>query len=134
MVDATADRILTRRCGERVSDPLAAGAIIPAGALYGLNKEGLAAPMPIAGSNNPARGVALRRADATKGDTHVHGATNGVYLFENSEAEPVPQARVGMNAGIENCHTVKSGGMPAAGRIFAVEDEGVWIDIGTIKP
>ena len=134
MTDATADRVTPRRSGEQVTDTLAPGVCIPAGAMYGLTKEGLAAPVPIAGVNDPVRAVALRRADAAAGDTVVHGAPCGVWLFENDDAEPVTLARIGKNAGVVDGHTVKSSGMPSAGRIFDVTADGVWIEIGVIKP
>ena len=129
MTDITQDRVPTKMCGERVGDPLAEGAIIPCGALFVLNEEGLAAPAE-ASARGPVRGMALRRADQTDGDTHVEGASKGVYLFQNSEANPITAADIGLSAAVEDCHTVCKGSGCVAGVVFGVSDEGVWIELG----
>lgn len=129
MADITQDRVLDKRCGERVGDRLAPDAIIPVGGMFVLDAEGLAAPAE-ADSSGPVRGVALRRADGPAGDTHVHGAAKGVYLFINSEAAPITAADIGTSAVVEDCHTVCKGSGAVAGVVFDVSDEGVWVELG----
>ena len=130
MADITEDRITATRCLKSLGDPLADGAVIPAGAMYFLDANGCAVPAT-AQTEGPVRGIALRRADATAGDTHVQGAI-GVYLFQNSETDPILPAHVGKkNAKVEDCHTVNLGGSVSVGKVIEVTDEGVFVQLGS---
>lgn len=129
MADITEDRITAERCIKRLGDPLADGAVIPAGAMYCLDDEGKAVPAST-NTGGPVRGIALRRADATAGHTHVEGAI-GVYLFQNSETDPILPAHVGKkNAKVQDCHTVNLGGTVSAGKVIELTDEGVFVQLG----
>ena len=127
MTDITADRVPVRRPAELFSDPLAPGALIPAGGMYVIDDNGLATPATTE-TPGPVRGIALRRADASDGADKVEGA-QGCYLFETDGS--ITAADIGKkDAKVVDCHTVGIAGGPTAGRIFDVTEAGVFVEIG----
>ena len=129
MADITEDRVSAERCIKRFADPLADGALIPAGAMYVLDGDGNAIPATASGSG-PVRGIAMRRADAAAGATRVEGAS-GCWLFQNSATDPIGPQHVGKsNAKVEDCHTVSVGGSATVGKVIEVTDEGVFVQLG----
>jgi len=127
MVDITADRAIAERGARGFADPLAEGAIIPAGAMYALDKSGFAIPAA-ADSPGPLRGVALRRADQTAGDALVEGK-HGCIHFESDGS--ITRADIGKkNAKVVDCHTVGAAGSCTVGIIFDIDDAGVWVKVG----
>lgn len=125
MADITADRVPVRRNAELFADPLAAGALIPCGAMYVIGDDGLATPATTE-TPGPVRGIALRRADAAA--DKVEGA-QGCYLFENDGS--ITAADIGKkDAKVVDCHTVGITGGVTAGRIFDVTEAGVFVEIG----
>lgn len=126
MAALTQDRTTPERDGRRVSDPLAPGVTIYAGAMYCLNAAGQAVPAGHPTATTNARGVAVKRAAATDGDAVVEGAL-GVFCFDNDVAEPVTRARIGDYAYAVDDQTAGAGGSVLAGAVFDVDDRGVWI-------
>jgi hypothetical protein len=125
-----------RRDGVQFGDPVAAGAVIYAGALYALNATGFAVPAGTAGAGI-ARGVAEARADNTggaDGDISVAGRA-GVFRFDNSAStDLIARADIGATAYVVDDDTVaktdNSGARKAAGTIVDVDDVGVWVRVG----
>jgi len=121
------------RAGDSVHDPLAAGAVIYAGALVALNATGfLVAGSTDAGLN--ARGVAQNSADnsaGADGDVSLE-ADKGVHQFANDAGDPVTRDKIGGNCYIVDDQTVAitSGGSTrsVAGKIFDVDANGVWVE------
>lgn len=130
MADTSQDRCVQKRCTRRMKDPLASDALIPAGGMYVLDKDGYATPAT-ADHKGYVRGVALRRADAAAGDTAVHGACD-CFLFENDGSITRAHIRT-TNAKVVDCHTAGASGGCTAGRIVDVCEQGVWVHVGTRK-
>ncbi len=124
----TADRNTARREGVSFSDPLAAGALIYAGALYALDVTGNAVKATAGGT--AVRAVAQHRADQPGGDTRVKGE-RGVYCFENGTAgAAISRANIGGVAYVVDDQTVGKTGTAVAGVIVDFDDRGVWVDVG----
>jgi len=124
----TADRNTPRREGALFKDPLAAAALIFAGALYSLDGSGNAVKSTSGGT--AVRGVAQGRADQAGGDTHVEGM-RGVFCFENGTAgAAVSRADIGAIAYVVDDQTVGKTGTAVAGVIVDFDELGVWVDVG----
>ena len=95
MAALTQDRPTPEREGRLVSDPLAANAVVFAGALYVLDADGNATPATAAAAN-PVRAVALARASQPHGDQRVDGAL-GVFRFDN-DGDAITRADIGSDA------------------------------------
>lgn len=129
MTALTQDRPTPERDGRRVSDPLAAAAVIYAGALYVLDSAGAAAAATAA-ATTPVRAVATARASAAAGDSRVEGAL-GVFRFDNgSGAAELTRADIGATAYVVDDQTVGATGTCVAGPVFDVDDAGVWVHVG----
>jgi hypothetical protein len=127
MTALTTDRVTQSREGRNFADPLADGALIYSGAMYALDDAGNAAPATADGGH--VRAVALQRADASGGDTHVNGLRT-VFGLSNSSTAPVTRADIGKSAFVEDDQTVAKTGAAIAGVIVDVDDAAVWVDIG----
>ncbi|WP_422096998.1 hypothetical protein [Variovorax sp.] len=124
----TADRNTPRREGVCFSDPLAAAALIFAGAMYALDATGNAVKATAGGT--AVRAVAQRRADQAGGHTRVDGE-RGIYCFENGTAgAAISRANIGAVAYVVDDQTVGKTGTAVAGVIVDFDDRGVWVDIG----
>jgi hypothetical protein len=113
--------------------PVAAGAVVHLGALVVLNGGYLEPGSEAVGLI--AAGRAQQAADNTggaDGDLQVE-VRRGVFLWENSAgADEIVQADVGLDAYIVDDQTVAKtdggGTRSVAGRIMAVDAEGVWVE------
>lgn len=141
MAALTEDRNTRRRAQQAFSDPVAADAVIYAGALVCLDAAGNAVPGSTA-TGLTARGVAIRRVDNTGG---VAGAVrvdvdpaSGARFANSSGADQITRADIGSAAWIVDDQTVaKTNGdsgsgatRSQAGTIIDVDDVGVWIKFG----
>lgn len=127
MTALTQDRPTPERDGRRVSDPLAAVAVIYAGALYVLDSAGAAAAATAA-ATTPVRAVATARASAAAGDSRVEGAL-GVFRFDN-DGNAITRADIGGDAFVVDDQTVAKTGTAKAGVVVDVDEAGVWVRIG----
>ena len=129
MTALTKDRPTPEREGRLVADPLAAAAVIYAGALYVLDSAGAAAAATAA-ATTPVRAVATARASAAAGDSRVEGAL-GVFRFDNgSGAAELTRADIGGDAFVVDDQTVAKTGTAKAGVVVDVDEAGVWVRIG----
>ncbi|THF60911.1 hypothetical protein [Pseudothauera rhizosphaerae] len=120
--------------GEVFAWPVVAGAVIEQGALVVLF-GGYAGP----GSEFVGM-IAVGRAEETVDNSAgangaaVVRARRGIFRYANSTADPVTQMRVGEDAYIVDDRTVGAtdGGeeRSRAGKIFAVDAAGVWVQVG----
>jgi hypothetical protein len=122
----TEDRATPERDGELLSDPLAAGALIYAGRLYGLDADGNAVPIGPAAVGR-VRAVARARAEQSAGDTRVEGA-RGVFCFDNVDG--ITRANIGQRAYAADGQRVAADGSHPIGEIVDVQDAGVWVRVG----
>ena len=127
MAALTQDRPTPEREGRLVSDPLAANAVVFAGALYVLDADGNATPATAAAAN-PVRAVALARASQPHGDQRVDGAL-GVFRFDN-DGDSITRADIGSDAFVVDDQTVAKTGTAKAGVVVDVDEAGVWVRIG----
>lgn len=133
MAALTGDRDTKARSGDRRSFPVAANAVIYAGAMVAIGADDLAVPMATA---TTLRGVgrAERRADNTGGaDGDIRVEVGGeIYRFANSVAgDLITLADIG-----EPCYGVDdqtvaltdgTGTRSVAGTIHDVDAQGVWV-------
>ena len=126
MTALTQDRPTPEREGARVSDPLAAGAVIYGGGMYVLDAAGNAVAAT-ASAAKPVRAVALARATQSAGDQRVHGAL-GVFRFDGGTA--FKRTDIGVDAFAADDQTVAKTGTCKAGVVIDVDDAGVWVRIG----
>jgi len=132
-----ADRLIKRRDGSCLSDPVAATTKIYTGALVCLNSAGNAVPGS-ATNTLKARGVCIERADnsaGAAGDISVDSRP-GVYNFKNSSAgDLITRAEIGIDCYIVDDQTVaKTSGSSTrsiAGKVVDVNADGVWVRIGS---
>ena len=127
MAALTQDRPTPEREGRLVSDPLAANAVVFAGALYVLDAAGNATPATAAAAN-PVRAVATARASQPHGDQRVEGAL-GVFRFDNARIA-ITRADIGGDAFVVDDQTVAKTGTAKAGVVVDVDEAGVWVRIG----
>ncbi|MFT4190845.1 MAG: hypothetical protein QM617_04880 [Comamonas sp.] len=128
MTALTTDRSTPYRAGDQVSDPLATGAVIYAGALYALDDDGNAVPATADG--NTVRAVAQARAVQADGDERVDGH-RGAWRFGNAAgAAELTRADIGGVAYVADDQTVSKTGTAVAGLVLDIEDGEVWVDIG----
>lgn len=133
----SADRNTPKKDGQALAAPVAANAVIFAGALLVANATGYAAP-----GSTAATLTALGRATQAKNNT---GGADGAiaveyergkaFKFKNSAGDAVTQASLGKEVFIEDDETVSgtnAGGntQSVAGICLGVEADGVWVFIG----
>lgn len=130
----TQDRNTLRRNGDQVEPPVAANTRIYAGSMVAINAAGFAVP----GSTSTtlkAAGVAERRADnstGAAGDIRVR-LRKGAHRFGNSAAaDAIALADIGSVCYMVDDQTVaKTNGTntrSAAGTVFDVDADGVWVN------
>lgn len=130
MTALTKDRPTAQRAGHLVSDPLATGVTIYAGAMYVLDGSGDATPATAA-ATTPVRAVARKRAVQAEGGELTDGA-RGTFCFANSVGgTAITRAHIGENAYAVDDQTVANAGTCVAGEILDVDDGGVWVCVGT---
>ena len=110
--------------------PVLADATIYRGAMVSASGAGFA---PAADTLGDVVGVAKETADNTGGATGDKKVLveKGIYLFDNKSDDPVPVTAVGDDCYATDDHTVaatQTGTLPIAGRVFAVEANGVWVE------
>lgn len=131
----SADRSTHMKDGELISVPVAAGAVIYAGALVVADANGYAAPGSTA-TGLTALGRSEQAVDNTggsNGDKTVLVRRNKAFKFKNSGSDPVDQASLGKTCYIVDDETVAktdgTGTRSAAGKVLGVESDGVWVEI-----
>lgn len=136
MTALTKGRNTPERAGNQFEDPVAAGETIFEGSLVALDASGNAVPGSTA-TTLTARGRALEQADnsgGAAGDIDVK-VEAGVYRFVNSGADPIDRTHIGGKAYIVDDQTVAAtdgtGTRSEAGRIVDLDDDGVWVAVGT---
>jgi len=129
MTALTTGRATPRRAGQSLSDPLAALAVIFAGAMYALDAAGNAVTATSAGL--VVRGVAEENANQAQGDTNVKGSV-GIYRFGNDTTGPFTRADIGAVANVLDDQTVTRSPGAVAGKVFDIDDLSgeVWVHIG----
>lgn len=135
MVALTEARLTPSRSGDAVAVGVAADTRIFEGALVCLNAAGTATKGATA-LNLIAAGVAVADADNTggaAGDVTVQ-IRKGIFRFANSAAgDAITAAEIGDAAYVVDDQTVAKtnggGTRSAAGTIFDVDAQGVWIDL-----
>lgn len=134
MTALAADRTTPKRLAQRLNLPVAANAVVYAGALVCVNASGYA----VKGATSTtlkAAGVAVQRVDATgaaDGALRVEVDRQGAFLFANSAStDQITLADLGATAYIVDDQTVAktngSASRSAAGRIVDVDAAGVWV-------
>jgi len=130
----TEDRNTPSKDGQLVPVPVAASAVIFAGALVVANANGYGAPGSVATTH-----TYLGRADEAVDNT---GGANGAktvnvrrgkaFKWKNSSGDPVTQASLGKTVYIEDDETVSAtdgtGTQSAAGKMILLESDGVWVE------
>ncbi|MFZ5826510.1 MAG: hypothetical protein ACOY94_19630 [Bacillota bacterium] len=130
----TRDRNTPERAGDHLSLPVAANAVIHAGALVVTNATGYAAPGSTA-LNLRAAGRAEEPVDNTGGadGAETVRVSRGVFKFRNSATDPIGQAHLLGDAYIEDDETVAATNgtntRSRAGKILALDSDGVWVEI-----
>lgn len=135
MAALTEARLTPRRTGDAIAVGVAADTRILEGALVCLNAAGTATKGATA-LNLLAVGIAAAEADNTDGsagDVTVQ-IKKGIFRFENSAAaDAITAAEIGDTAYVVDDQTVAktdgTGTRSAAGKIFDVDAQGVWIDL-----
>lgn len=131
----TKDRDTQRRDGTLFSDPVAANAVIHAGALIALNATGFAVPASATAANT-TRGVAQGPVDNTGGGDGGAVATvrRGLFRLGNSAAaDEITRADIGADCYVVDDETVaktdNAAARPVAGVIRDVDAGGVWVEV-----
>jgi hypothetical protein len=129
----TADRNTQMKDGELIAVPVAADAVIHAGALVAANATGYAVPGETA-TTLTYLGRAEEAADATgyaDGVATVQVRRGKAFKFKNSGTDPVTQASLGKTCYIVDDETVAAtngtGTRSAAGIVLGIDTDGVWI-------
>lgn len=134
MTALSSNRLTPSRAGECVADPVAASAVIFAGAMYSLDVNGRAVPATATGKK--VRALAVSHVDNTGGAAGALAVDGrrGIFRFENSTTAALARADIGAVAVVEDDQTVKKAAAsgetaPAAGIVVDLDDNGVWIEI-----
>ena len=129
MTALTKDRLTSEREARLVTDPLATGTTIYAGAMYVLDDAGNATPATAAATER-VRAVARKRATQADGDTAVNG-TLGCFCFDNSAgAEEIKRTNIGSVCYAADDQTVAKTGTCVAGIVLDIDAHGVWVRVG----
>lgn len=134
MTALTKERNTPERLNKRCNDPMAAAAVIFAGALVVLDASGNAKKGG-AGTGLTARGVAMATVDNSAGAAGAESieTEKGTWRFENDGTDTVDRTHIGGTAYIMDDQTVAAtdgtGTRSAAGKIVDVDDLGVWVEI-----
>jgi hypothetical protein len=127
------DRHTNMRQAALLSVPVAANAVIYAGALVAADEDGYAAPGTEA-SDLTYLGRAEAQVDNTggeDGDINVQVRCDAAFKWENSAGDPVDQGCLWRICYIEDDQTVSkgnnSGARSAAGIVLDLDDDGVWV-------
>jgi len=130
----TQERNTPRKDTTLVAVPVAAGAVIKAGALTVANATGFAAPGSAA-LNLTYLGRAEASVDNTGGLDGAQTITvsrKPAFQFANSVADPVTQASFGKPCFIEDDQTVSATNgtntRSAAGIVVGIDSDGVWVE------
>lgn len=132
----TADRNTPFKDTDIVAVPVAANAVIHAGAIVVANATGFAAPGIAAKSL-----IYLGRAEEAKDNTGgadgaltIRVRTGKAFQWENSGTDPVTQASLGKLCYIEDDQTVSAtssnAARSAAGIVIGLDSNGVWVKSG----
>lgn len=134
MTALTADRNTPHKDGELLGVPVAANAVIRAGALVVANANGYAAPGSTA-LNLKYIGRAEESVDNTGGANGAKTVTvrrNKAFKYANLGADPVVQADLMKTCYIADDQTVAKtdggGTRSAAGKVVGLDADGVWIE------
>ena len=130
----TADRNTPMKDGQLVVVPVAANAVIYAGALVVADANGYAAPGSTA-TGLTYLGRAEEQVDNTggaNGDKTVEVRRGKAFKFKNDGADPVTQASLGGVCYIVDDDTVAAtdgtGTRSAAGTVVGIDSDGVWVE------
>lgn len=134
MTALTTDRTTPKRGASRLSLPVAANAVIYAGALVCINATGYAVKASTSTTLKSA-GVAQQRVDNTggaDGAVRIEVERHGAHLMANSAAgDLVTLAALGSTVYLVDDQTVAlttgGGTRSAAGQVLDVDAAGVWI-------
>lgn len=125
------------RDGHLLSIPVAADTVIYAGALVAVNAAGYAIP-GTESATIKAAGRAEKQVNNTGGQAGEQDVLvrRGVFLFENSaSADEITEADLLNDCYIVDDETVAKtdddAGRSVAGKVLGVDDDGVWVEIGT---
>lgn len=116
-----------------ISIPVAAGAIIYAGALVVTNAAGFAAPGSVATTLTYAGRAeeAISNTGGANGDQTIRVRRGVAFKFLNSGADPVTQASQGKVCYIVDDQTVAATNgtatRSAAGIVVGIDSDGVWV-------
>jgi hypothetical protein len=135
MTQLTSDRNTLTKDGRIRSLSVAAGKVIWAGSLVMVNAAGFAEPASAA-TGKVAAGRAEHWVDNTSGadGAQIVRVTRGVFAFANSTgADAISRTEIGKTVYAVDDQTVaKTDGTAsrsAAGRVFDVDADGVWVEI-----
>lgn len=127
------DRNTPYRDAEIISIPVAAGAVIYAGALIVTNAAGFAAPGSVATTLTYAGRAdqAIDNTGGANGDKTVTVRRGVAFKFLNSGADPVTQASQGKVCYVVDDQTVAATNgaatRSAAGVVIGLDSDGVWV-------
>lgn len=129
-----ADRDTPRQQAVLIPVPMAASAVIYAGALVVANASGYAAPGSTATTLTYLGRAeeAVSNAGGSNGDKTVMVRRKEAFKFKNSGSDAVTQASIGKVCYIVDDETVAATNgtntRSAAGKVVGVESDGVWVD------
>lgn len=137
MTALAADRPTPERDGQDRALPVAANALIHAGSLVVLNASGYAQPGDALAATHIAVGRAEERVDnsaGSAGDLTIV-VQRGIFRWANSAgADEVDRSHIGTLCYVVDDQTVAAtdgtGSRSAAGQVFDVDAQGVWVVTG----
>ena len=131
MTALAADRNTPMKDGFKLPYPVAAGAVIFVGAMFGINSAGYAVPMSLA-TGLACVGVAEFQCNNTGG---AAGALTAIaqrrmaFRFNNPNSITLASVGATVYALDDNSVTLSSSGASAVGTIVNVDTAGVWVYI-----
>lgn len=132
MTALTKDRRTDWRDGSDLSDPVAAGAVIHAGALIVLDSAGNATPATTA-TGLIARGRASESIDNSAGAAGDAQVIIGRGHFKYVNDGSIDRTHIGATVYIVDDQTLSAtdgtGTRSAAGKLLDIESDGVWVEI-----
>lgn len=130
MAALTKERDTKRRTGDLLSLPMAAAKKIYAGSLVARDGDGNATP----GAATAGLSGVGRAAETVDNSTGTAGAKKieihkGIFAFANSSGAALSRADIGADCFMEDDQTVAKTGTAPCGRVFDVDENGVWVDL-----
>ena len=131
MAGLTQDRLTPERAGNLLVLPMAASSTIFAGSLVAVNGDGFAVPGSTATGLTAAGRAEEAKTNGVTAGAEIVRVRRGTFKFANLEADPVTKLLTTCYIADDQTVAATSGTntRSVAGKVLAIDADGVWVEI-----